>query len=277
MLQNNFLRLDGVKISYRKNFEGESSSKPIIFFIHGFLGSKNDWAKIMDAVCDRFHGVALDLPGFGESDISSQDFHFAEKFITEVIKQLISNFSAREKFLCGYSMGGRAALSFAVKHCHLIDKLILESTTAGIESPGERIDRISNDEKLCEMISNDGIEIFLKYWDSLPLFSSQKKLKQSLLEEIRAERLKLDPEAMIKSLKNFGTGRMTSHWNSLGEINIPALLITGELDEKFNSINKKMLNFLPKAKHEIVQNAGHNCHLEKPDEFVNLLHTFINI
>lgn len=277
MLQNNFLMLDGVKISYSKNFERETSTKPVIFFVHGFLGSKNDWVKIVDAIGDRFHAVAFDLPGFGDSEISLHDFHYSEIFLVEVLKQLISAFSAKEKILCGYSMGGRAALSFAVQHCPLIDKLILESTTAGIESPAERIERISDDEKLCEMISNDGFEKFLEYWDSLPLFSSQKKMNHSLVEAIRAERMKLDPAAMINSLKNFGTGRMNSHWNLLAGITIPVLLITGEFDEKFISINKKMSNVLPRAKHEIVKNAGHNCHLEKPDEFVNLLHTFINI
>ncbi|MCB0748244.1 MAG: 2-succinyl-6-hydroxy-2,4-cyclohexadiene-1-carboxylate synthase, partial [Ignavibacteriae bacterium] len=59
------------------------------------------------------------------------------------------------------------------------------------------------------------------------------------------------------------------------KINQKALLITGELDNKFTNIAEKANNILPNTNFVKVKNAGHNVHLEKPQEFLKLLNTFL--
>ena len=91
--------------------------------------------------------------------------------------------------ILGYSMGGRLALSFAVLYPEFVRKLILESTSPGLESETERKNRRSQDEKLGKFILEQGIEKFVDYWENIPLFATQKGLPQAVQSAIREQRL----------------------------------------------------------------------------------------
>jgi 2-succinyl-6-hydroxy-2,4-cyclohexadiene-1-carboxylate synthase len=172
-------------------------------------------------------------------------------------------------------MGGRVALTYAVNHQNNIDAIILESTTAGLQNESERKSRILQDEDLSKRIEQNGIDDFVEYWTNLELFKSQKKLPIEVQQQIKIEKLKNNPTGLKNSLHGFGTGKMLSVWERLGLLQIPTLLITGEEDKKFNSISSEMVKLIPGAKHVIVENSGHNVHLEKPEVFVNLIKEFL--
>lgn len=180
--------------------------------------------------------------------------------------------------LVGYSMGGRLALSFAKNYSHLLKGLILESASPGIENSNERIARIENDNKLIEMIKSQTVEEFIDYWMNQELFQTQKKLPVKKLEEIRKIKIENNNKTgLINSLLGFGTGQMDSLWNDLHQIKCRTLLITGELDEKYTIINRRMNELIDSSTHSIIKNAGHNVHLENPNDFVNLIFNFFKI
>lgn len=277
MWLKDFFIIDEIKITFAKNFEHCERTKPLIIFVHGFLGAKEDWKNIFELLGTNVNAVALDLPGLGDSFVPYDAKFFVESFLIRLLKDFISHFPHEKKVVIGYSMGGRAALSFAVYHSQLLDKLILESCTAGLESDLEKKVRVESDDRLCRLIESEGIEKFLDHWDALPLFESQKKLSAQTLKDQKIIRQRNDPASIIYSLKNFGTGEMTSHWENLENIKCPVLLISGELDEKFFLLNRRMKKLIPNCEHEIVKDTGHNTHLEKPNEFVNLIRKFLTI
>ena len=80
---------------------------------------------------------------------------------------------------------------------------------------------------------------------------------------------------LTNSLLGFGTGRMHSYFCELERIKTSVLLITGSLDFKFSEIAKEANNLFPNSYHAIIENAGHNVHLEKPEEFLKLLNSFL--
>ena len=92
--------------------------------------------------------------------------------------------------IAGYSMGGRAALSFASKYPQMIKGLILESASAGIIEENLRKERTEQDEKLAEFIETHSIEEFVDYWMNISLFDSQKNLSKEKLEEIKKSKIK---------------------------------------------------------------------------------------
>jgi len=120
------------------------------------------------------------------------------------------------------------------------------------------------------------MEWFVNYWSDTDLFQSQKALSELKQMQQNHRRLKNSPAALAQSLRAFGAGVMEPLWNYLYTIDVPVLLITGELDIKFTAINGRMSVMFPLCKHAIVKNAGHNVHLENPTEFVNLINDFIN-
>ncbi|RDF61918.1 2-succinyl-6-hydroxy-2,4-cyclohexadiene-1-carboxylate synthase, partial [Acinetobacter baumannii] len=90
----------------------------------------------------------------------------------------------------GYSMGGRLAYSFPMTYPERISALVLESTTPGLKTLGERKERILRDRKLADFILRDGIKAFVDYWEGIPLFSTQQRLAEDVRQRIRSGRLR---------------------------------------------------------------------------------------
>ena len=267
------IKLDNLTINYIPD-DFTSSSKTTVLFIHGFTGSSEDWRFLFDKLDDHFSPVAIDLPGHGRSSSPEKADLYTEESIVDLINNFLAGLNINSVILCGYSMGGRAALSFASKYPDRLKGLILESTTAGIKTQNERLQRAEDDSKLADYILAEGIDKFINDWYNKPLFNSINKSKESLDKLIKGKK-NLSPTGLANSLKGFSTGLMKNHWDILEDINMPVLLITGEEDAKFSNINDGMAELLPDARHHTVRSAGHNVHLENEAEFVILLNSFL--
>jgi 2-succinyl-6-hydroxy-2,4-cyclohexadiene-1-carboxylate synthase len=229
----------------------------------------------MQDVNDRYFPIAIDLPGHGKTEISNNINDYTTDAIVNIILAVVERLQVPKVVLLGYSMGGRAVLSFATQHNSKIKALILESSTAGIENSEERDRRLLSDIQLAERIEKDGIEEFVKHWMGLPMFESLKSLPTNEYQKIIDRKLANSSKGLANSLRGFSTGKMKSMWNELSKLNFPVLLITGSLDKKYESIATKMNSLFPQSEHEIVNNAGHNVHLEKPKEFIKLVNNFL--
>ena len=269
-----------MKINYKNitlNLEitERNNSDDFILFLHGFTGSTLDWNKITPTIDNRFNIASLDFIGHGKSDSpADEDFYSVESIIKQ-INEAINKITKNKIILIGYSMGGRAALSYASKHQENLKALILESATPGITSETVKAERILRDEKLEKFILENPIEKFIDYWLNIDLFASQKKLSEEKLKSVRENKLKNNPVGLANSLKGFSTGKMPPLFENLKEIKIKTLLISGELDEKFSTISLNMSRLLPSSENVIIKGTGHNTHLENPEEFVNAVNNFL--
>ena len=96
-------------------------------------------------------------------------------------------------------------------------------------------------------LNDDGIEAFVDYWETLPLFASQQQLASDIRSALRSQRLRNLPGGLANSLRGMGTGTQPSLWERLPELKIPTLLMAGELDTKFVGIASQMYDLLPEA------------------------------
>jgi 2-succinyl-6-hydroxy-2,4-cyclohexadiene-1-carboxylate synthase len=135
----------------------------------------------------------------------------------------------------------------------------------------ERQARREADEALARRIEEEGVEAFVAFWETLPLFASQARLREETRRELRARRLRNRPEGLAGSLRGMGTGSQPSLWERLGELQPRTLLIAGELDEKFCSINRRMAAAIPGAQLHIAPGAGHTVHLEQPEWYADVV------
>ena len=257
-------------------FSEFNAAKNTILFLHGFTGSAEDWKQTANLIDNRFNKIAVDLIGHGKSDSPKNVNVYSTSSINSQLLDVVNHFTDKKVILTGYSMGGRAALNFAVNYPDKIKGLILESTSVGIENIVERKERINSDEELAEFIETHTIEEFVDKWMEMEIFNTQKKLPKETLQEIKIAKLQNDKIGLANSLRGFGTGRMPYLGNKLSQLNFPILLITGELDSKFSKINRDMITNFPSANHQIIKNAGHNVHLEEPLLFTETTNRFLN-
>lgn len=254
----------------------DENSNDFILMLHGFTGSKDDWQFVSDHLIKKFNVIILDLIGHGRSPSPEElDFYKIDSILKQIL-QIKEHYNLKSFSLLGYSMGGRIAINFALKFPHLIDNLILESTTAGIENENQKKEREKSDLELAEFIENNSIEIFIDYWMNLDIFNTQRRFSNEKINEIRNKKLDNNNLGLANSLRGFSTGVMQPVYNQLKNFEKRTLLITGDLDSKYTELNQKILSLLSNAEHKIIKNAGHNVHLEEPKEFINTVNDFLS-
>ena len=172
-------------------------------------------------------------------------------------------------------MGARVALHLALAAPERVAGLVLESGSPGLADESERSARRASDEALAATIERDGVQAFVAHWEQLPLFASQQALPDEARAALHRQRLHNSVQGLAHSLRGMGTGAQVPLWSRLGEIDVPALLIAGALDEKYCQIGRAMAGAMPRARLAVVPSAGHAVHLERPDEFVRLVVGFV--
>ncbi|MHC1739309.1 MAG: 2-succinyl-6-hydroxy-2,4-cyclohexadiene-1-carboxylate synthase [Ignavibacteriaceae bacterium] len=253
---------------------GERDSDMVVLLIHGFTGSSEDWNEVRNSLKGvRF--LLVDLPGHGRSDSPSDLKYYSQENLVKLIEEIRNELGIKKLIIIGYSMGGRLALSYAVKYPDNLRKLIIESGHAGLMTEEERSERTKQDVELAEFIDHNEIDDFVDFWMSKDIFQSQSNLPESDRVEIRNRKLQNNNMGLSNMLKGFGTGRMIPLWDKLKKIRFETLLIAGELDVKYCEVSKKIQNEITNSRLEIIEGAGHNVHLEKRDKFINLINDFI--
>jgi 2-succinyl-6-hydroxy-2,4-cyclohexadiene-1-carboxylate synthase len=253
----------------------DSTSENAVFLLHGFTGCAQDWLPIVPFLSKEFNYYMVDIIGHGKSDSPVVSTYYYMDSLVNQLKEIINNLSIKKTVLAGYSMGGRIALSFALKHGSMLEGLVLESTTGGISEEQLREERVRHDENLAEYIENNPIETFIDYWMNIDLFNTQRRFSNEKLQEIRENKLANNKTGLANSLRYSGAGRMGPLYNKLKNITVDTLLITGELDSKFTDINEDMVRLFPSAKHFIIKHAGHNTHLEEPQRFTETVNNYL--
>ena len=122
-------RVNGVEVYYR---ESGNKDNPTLFFIHGFLGSSYDWIDMIKYYDDNYHVIAIDLPGFGDSE-KSLTYNYARENQANTVIGLINALNLNDVTLVGHSMGGMISLMTAYKQPQLIKQLVLIGS-AGLET-----------------------------------------------------------------------------------------------------------------------------------------------
>lgn len=258
-------------ISYHVEVKG--SGAPLVL-LHGFTGSVETWKPFVNDWKDSFTLILIDIIGHGKTDSPIAYSRYSMEHSVEDVVAILDVLEIDKVNLLGYSMGGRLALSIAAAYPNRICKLLLESSSPGLRTNAEKQARIISDTKLANDILAKGVTSFVNYWESIPLFISQKNLIEAQRLHIRNERLGNNPTGLANSLKGMGTGSQPSWWEHLKTLHFPVLLLCGSLDQKYCQIAGEMNNCLPNSTIYQIDDAGHAIHVEQPKIFGKIVSEF---
>ncbi|MDQ5811214.1 MAG: 2-succinyl-6-hydroxy-2,4-cyclohexadiene-1-carboxylate synthase [Actinomycetota bacterium] len=247
--------------------------RPAIVFLHGFIGSGADWAHTISALDEHLYCIAPDLPGHGRS-VGLTPQAYTINGAAKMLRDLLDGLGISRAALVGYSMGGRLALYLALRHPEECSGLFLESASPGIEDAAERELRREADEERASRLESDDFGEFLADWYRQPPFASLARHEGLVLETIET-RLRNDPGELARSLRGMGAGSQPSLWGELAALQVPALAVAGELDEKFVGISVRMASLGPRIRAAVVPGAGHNVRLESPEGYLATLESFL--
>lgn len=234
---------------------GNKNSKETLVFIHGAFCNM----KFLEPVAKNFKDyqcLLLDLPGHGDSKVKSEKSveEYSNK-VKSLIYRLIHNDEIAEKVtLIGWSMGGSISLTLAVKQMLEIKKIVLISS-----SPSWNIPEIPRDKFDFKALAL-----------SETTTSSTDKMKEklnSLLEDY-AESLDSCMDD-ITAVNNFNL------INEIKKINIPVLILSGEVDHLALLENQFLMKkTIPDAHLDIALNRAHDYVLESPKDIAQKIKDF---
>jgi 2-succinyl-6-hydroxy-2,4-cyclohexadiene-1-carboxylate synthase len=252
--------------------ESQKDGHPVIVFLHGFLGNRGDWSEVIQLSSRRYRFLSIDLPGHGDSLISAESL-YAMEASAELVLATLASLRVSRFHLLGYSMGGRLALYMALRHPEMIESLILESASPGIENIEEREKRRRADAELSCRILSCSVESFIDEWYDRPLFETMKRHPERLAQ-LKASRQGLFAGGLAASLRQMGTGSQPSLWQKLDTIESPTLLLVGERDNTFRAIAEQMKMKSNRLAIRVLAECGHNCHWENPRLFAEAMVEF---
>lgn len=250
-----------------------AAHRPPLCFLHGFMGSSTDWRPVVQAVNEEAYCVTVDLPGHGAS-LDRPDRFYTMEGATQALVEVLDDAGIGRCALVGYSMGGRVALYFSLVHPERVRRLGLESVSPGIPGERERARRRKLDGERADRIRDD-LEGFLEDWYRQPLFASLAR--HGLVEEMVAERRANDPEELAQALRGLSPGEQPSLWERLSNLQVPTLVLTGELDDKYERITRRTAARMENADRVVVPKAGHNVHAERPQAYLAQLARFLQL
>jgi 2-succinyl-6-hydroxy-2,4-cyclohexadiene-1-carboxylate synthase len=259
------------KYNFHYNLRGNHQNKPLLF-LHGFLGNSQDFNDVIDLLSEEFYCLAVDLPGHGKTRVFGDEDCYTMSVTASALIELLDSLKIPKCGLIGYSMGGRLALYLALNFPSRFSDVVLESTSPGLKTEEARLTRLQSDLNLAKELELIDFQLFLIQWYQQPFFLSLQSHKK--IEKLIDKRRENNPVELAKSLRNMGTGKQPSLWDKLSHNKIPLLLLVGEYDDKFRSINEEMMSLSHLAKLQIIPKSGHNIHWENMIEYVKSIRNF---
>lgn len=265
-LSHEQLTVHNLNIHY---YQGGPASGETLVLLHGFAADKDNWLRFSRHLTQDYRIIALDLPGFGDSDLPPGSYDVGTQ--AERLADILDAMGIKQAHVLGNSMGGHIAALFAARYPERVRSLALFAN-AGIDSPHKS--------ELYRLLTSGSAN---------PLVVKQPQDFDNLLQFVFVE-----PPYLPTSLKRYLGKRAMAraeHYDmvfkqlversiplepELTKIQAPTLLLWGRQDRVLDvSSIEVMQPLLRSSSVVIMDNVGHAPMLERPEESALLYRRFL--
>ena len=132
-------KVDGINIFYR---EAGPADAPVVLLLHGFPTSSHMFRNLIPALADRYHVIAPDYPGYGQSDMPDRaTFAYTFDRFAELVDGLLDQLGVTRYAMYVMDYGAPVGWRLALKHPERVTGLIVQNGNAYDERPNRRPNR----------------------------------------------------------------------------------------------------------------------------------------
>jgi len=242
---------DGVHVYYEERGVG-----PAVLLTHGYGATLRMWDRQMDAFADRYHLIAWDMRGHGQTDSPEDRAAYSHEATVADMAAVLDACGIDAAAIAGLSLGGFMSLAFHLAHRDRVRALMLFDT-----GPGYRKDRSREQ-------WNRYAEETARAFESQGLAAVGTSAEVAVAEHRSARGLAHAARGML-------TQRDARVIESLSCIEVPTLVLAGSNDKPFLPSTDYMAATIPHATKVIIEGAGHAPNIEKPDTFNDAVASFL--
>jgi pimeloyl-ACP methyl ester carboxylesterase len=240
---------DGINVYYEVHGTG-----PAVVLVHGSGGHHAIWWQQVPYFRDRYSVVALDLPGFGNSDSDRGEYDVRE--FPAAILAVLDAAGIERAVLVGQSLGAAPSLSVAVRHPDRVAGVVLAHSAGGID-----------DAELTALVRADRAEA-----EKLSVID---RLMSGAIQRAEPEKVFLFQQmatfnaARIADLRNLWSGVTTAaEVTAAIDAGVRVWFLAGEDDAVIRPRTyMRLRELLPGARFETLPGAPHSTYWETPDLF----------
>jgi esterase len=265
-----------MKLFYRKYGNG-----PPLMILHGLYGSSDNWVSIARNISKSFTVYLPDLRNHGQSPHS--DHHDYES-LSKDIYEFAEDLHLDKFFLAGHSMGGKAAIKFAMSWPEKVAGLVIIDISPFPASDPDR-SFYKQHKKILDIILSTDVSHISTRSEAETLLAAKidsEEIRGFILKNLQRTSdnsfiWKLDAHSLLKNLNNIMDGIQRPTVETFPVTGFPVIFLKGEdsdyiPESDFSDIKR----IFPAAEIIIIKDAGHWIHTDRPDEIEKSMLSLLN-
>ncbi len=235
----------------------EAGDGPVVLLSHGFSATGAMWAPQFPVLAERYHAMAWDLRGHGQSGSPEDPAAYSLEASVEDIAALLDHSGSESAVIGGHSLGGYISLAFADRYPERVRALLLVGTGPGFKRDEPRQAWNDNATKQAEKLEAKGLAIFPEAhtaWAGTHLSAA----------------------GLARAARGMLAQRDASVYEALSRIRVPTLIVIGENDRAFLQAADVMEGKIAGARKVMIPDAGHAVNVDQPEAVNRALREFLD-
>lgn len=261
---------NGVGLFYEVTGRGRA-----IVFLHEFAGDYRNWAPQVRELSQQFRCITFNARGYPPSDVPDDIKSYSHFHAVADIADVLKAAEVSTAHIVGLSMGGYAALCFAITHPEMARSIVVAGAGHGSDAP-EPFREASA--ALAHRILTEGLEAGAADYLNGPIRRKFKEKDPRGFDEFRRQFAQHSATGTALTAKGCQMRRPTLYAleAQLRELNVPALIVAGDDDEPCLAPSLFLKRTIPNARLWVLSDTSHAINLEEPDAFNRAVLDFIN-
>ena len=252
------------------------SDRPPVVFLHGGGLTAHIWDLVCLSLRDRFHCLALDLRGHGDSEWSP-NLEYGLAAHAADLAYFLRIVQVRHPYLVGMSVGGLVSMAYAAAHPAALAGLVLIDAAPSMNSAGAaRLHSL-----MVQPAEFDSIEEMIERSLAADPTRDRALQRRSLLQNLHQLpngkwTWKYDRRHRFSDELNLVPKERELLWAQAGKITCPTLVIRGgSSDVISDEIADRLARSIRKAEWLRVEGAGHRVPTDSPASLIEILRRFL--
>ena len=271
----------GLRLFY---YDAGAPALPALLLVHGLGDEADSFRHVIAPLAKRYRVVAPDLPGFGRSPLPDRG-RLDPPGLRDTLIELLESLSISRATILGSSLGATLAQLVAIERPGLAERLVLVDGALTVRTriraglfimllPGvgkRRFRRLSHNLEA----AYQSLRPYYAALDRLPA-EDRRFLRHRVAARVLSPTQWRAYLAVLRGLVGWMVGRGRAFARRVARLELPSLYIWGAEDQIIGlSAGEEARLKQPGALMEVIPDAGHLPHQERPSEFLRVLTKFL--